>query len=67
MDANRFDNLTRTIGKQNTRREMLKAAAGSALAVVGVAAGGRVARGQGVTAQARGFKNDDCFADGDCE
>ena len=38
MDNNRFDNLTRYIGEQKTRRNMIKAAAGSTLAVLGMGA-----------------------------
>ena len=38
MDNNRFDNLTRYIGEQKTRRNMIKAAAGSTLAVLGMSA-----------------------------
>ena len=60
MDANRFDNLTRNVGEQKSRRTMIKAAAGSTLAVLGIGAVGRVALGQDVSAEARGFRRDDC-------
>jgi hypothetical protein len=66
VDANRFDNLTRTIGEQTTRRTMFKTAAGGALAVLGMGAVGRAALGQDVTAESRGFKGDDCTDNTDC-
>ncbi len=66
MDANRFDNLTRNVGEQKTRRNMLKAAAGSTLAVLGMGAVGRVALGQDVSSAATGFKGDSCDDSGDC-
>lgn len=65
MDANRFDNLTQNVGEQKTRRTMIKAAAGSTLAVLGIGAVGRVALGQDVSAEARGFRRDDCSRNAD--
>lgn len=66
MDGNRFDNLSKTIGEQTSRRGMLKTAAGGTLAVLGLGALGRVALGQDVTAESQGFKGDDCESDDDC-
>ena len=60
MDANRFDNLARNVGEQSSRRTMIKAAAGTTLAMLGLGAVGRVALGQDVQAEARGFRRDDC-------
>jgi hypothetical protein len=66
MDNNRFDNLTRYIGEQKTRRNMIKAAAGSTLAVLGMGAAGRVALGQDVSTASTGYQNDACGGSGDC-
>src|SRR5688500_17820912 len=60
VDKNRFHNLARNIGVQASRREMMKAAAGSTLPVLGMAAVSRAALGQRVGAEARGFRRDDC-------
>ena len=35
MNGNRFDNLARNVGNLSSRRNMIKAAAGSTLAVLG--------------------------------
>ena len=59
MDASRFDQLARSVGKQTNRRNMVKVAAGSTLAVLGVAAGER-------SALAAGFQGDACVDSGDC-
>jgi len=67
VDANRFDALTRTIGEQTTRRTMLKTAAGSALAALGMGALGRVALGQDVAVESNGFKGDKCKKNKDCK
>ena len=67
MDANRFDSLTRRIGEQTNRRDMLKTAAAGALAVTGFGAFGRAALGQDVSAEDQGFKGDDCDNNGDCK
>ena len=66
MDANRFDTLTRRIGAQTNRREMLKTAAAGTLAIAGLGAVGRVALGQEVSAESQGFKGDDCESADDC-
>ncbi|MCC2630061.1 MAG: Dickkopf N-terminal cysteine-rich region [Thermomicrobiales bacterium] len=66
MDNNRFDNLTRYIGEQKTRRNMIKAAAGSTLAVLGMGAARRVALGQDVSIESTGYQNDACVDSGDC-
>jgi hypothetical protein len=66
VDANRFDRLSRVVGEQTNRRNMLKAAAGGTLAVVGVGALRRSALGQDVIAESRGYKGDDCFDNSDC-
>jgi hypothetical protein len=60
VDRIRFDNLARNVGAQASRREMMKAAAGSTLAVLGMSALSRTALGQRVGAEARGFRRDDC-------
>lgn len=67
MDANRFDTLTRAIGAQSNRRDMLKTAAAGTLAVTGLGALGRVALGQDVSAEAQGFKGDECVNSDDCK
>lgn len=67
MDANRFDTLTRTIGGQRTRRDMLKTAAAGTLAVAGLGAVGRAALGQDVGVESQGFKGDDCDTNDDCK
>ena len=67
MDANRFDNMTRSIGEQRTRRDMLKTAAAGTLAVAGLGALGRVALGQDVSIEAKGFKGDKCDNNSDCK
>jgi hypothetical protein len=66
MGNNRFDNLTRYIGEQKTRRNMIKAAAGSTLAVLGMGAARRVALGQDVSIESTGYQNDTCVDSGDC-
>lgn len=60
VDGNRFDNLARNVGDQASRRNMIKAAAGSTLAALGMGAVGRAALGRKVSAEARGFRRDDC-------
>lgn len=66
MDANRFDNMARNVGEQTTRRNMIKVAAGSTLAVFGMGAVGRAALGQGVGSEATGYQGDSCVDSGDC-
>ena len=65
VDAIRFDRVARIVGEQTNRRNMMKAAAGSALAALGMSAVGRVALGQDVSAEA-GFKGQACVDSGDC-
>ena len=60
MEGMNFDRLTRTIGEQTNRRGMLKVAAAGTLSVLGLGAAGRVALGQDVTAESRGYKGDSC-------
>ena len=60
MDSDRFDNLARNVGEQTSRRNMIKAAAGTTLGMVGMGAVARVALGKNVSAEARGFRRDDC-------
>jgi hypothetical protein len=60
VDGIQFDNIARNIGDQSSRRKMIKAAAGSTLAVLGMGAVGRAALGKDVSAEARGFRRDDC-------
>ena len=60
MDANRFDRLSQHVGKQASRRSMIKAAAGGAVALLGLGAVSRAA------AAATGFNGDTCDASGDC-
>ena len=66
MDANRFDSLSRSIGEQRNRRDMLKTAAAGTLAVAGLGAFGRAALGQAVSAESQGFKGDSCDDNDDC-
>jgi hypothetical protein len=61
MDANRFDHLSRQVGRQSDRRRMLKSIAGSALALVGVGAIQRRAGAQS------GREGSNCFSTADCE
>jgi hypothetical protein len=61
MDADRFDRLSRQVGRQGDRRRMLKGIAGSALALVGV---GAVQRRAGAQSGAEGSN---CVSDADCE
>ena len=68
MDADRFDRLARNVGEQTDRRNMLKTAAASALALTGMGALGRVAFGQEVSAEAnKGYKGDKCKNNSDCK
>ena len=68
MEADRFDRLTRNLGAQTGRRDMLKTAAASALALTGMGALGRVAFGQDVEAESnKGFKGDKCNNNHDCK
>jgi hypothetical protein len=55
-----FDRLSRAISEQTNRRGMLKVAAAGTLAALGLGAVGRAALGQDVTAEARGYRRDDC-------
>jgi hypothetical protein len=67
MEANRFDAVSRSIGEQHGRRAMLKAAAAGSLAVLGLGSIARVALGQDVSAEAKGFKGDNCDNNSDCK
>lgn len=67
MDADRFDHMTRMLGEQRDRRGMVKAATGSALAVLGMGALGRAALGQEVSAEGKGFKGNKCDNNNDCK
>jgi hypothetical protein len=60
VESKHFDSLTRTIGEQTNRRGALKVAAAGTLSVLGLGAVGRVALGQDVTAESRGYKGDSC-------
>jgi hypothetical protein len=66
VDGKRFDTLTRSIGEQTNRRDMLKTAAAGTLAIAGLGAFGRAALGQDVEAESQGFKGDDCDTSDDC-
>jgi hypothetical protein len=66
VDGKTFDRVARIVGDQTSRRSMIKAAAGSTLAVLGMRAVGRVALGQDVSTAATGFKGDSCDDNGDC-
>ncbi|MCA9878881.1 MAG: hypothetical protein KC442_13910 [Thermomicrobiales bacterium] len=66
MDSNRFDNMSRQIGEQSDRRQMLKTAAGGTLALLGMGALSRVALGQDVEAEA-GYDGQKCKRDADCK
>ena len=61
MDDNRFDDLTRRVGRQTDRRVMFKTTAGGALALLGLGAARR-----GVGAQS-GREGGNCFTNADCE
>ena len=67
MDANRFDRLSRQVGRQSNRRHMLKSIAGSALALVGVGAVQRRAGAQSGVEGSNCFSNDDCETSLVCE
>jgi hypothetical protein len=62
LDGKRFDYLARALGEQTDRRGMAKAAAGGALALLGLGALGRNA----VTAASGGFDGDTCETNADC-
>jgi len=62
MDANRFDTIARVVGSSADRRDLLKAAAGSALGLVGLSALADGALAADVGAEAR-----DCTKDKDCK
>ncbi len=59
MDSQRFDRLTRHVGKQTSRRDAIKATAGGTLALLGL---GVLSR----TAAAVGFNGDACDTSADC-
>lgn len=61
MDAERFDALSRRIGKRTDRRTMLRAAAAGTLALAGLGAAGRAAQASD------GRDGSSCFANSDCE
>jgi hypothetical protein len=67
VDDKRFDNLTRRIGAETSRRTMIKTAAGGTLAVLGLGSIARVTLGQDVSAEDQGFKGDDCDKNSDCK
>jgi hypothetical protein len=59
VDSTRFDRISRVIGDQKNRRDMLKTAVGSALAIAGLGAVSQTVLG--VTADAnKGYRGDDC-------
>jgi hypothetical protein len=60
LDNQRFDRLSRHVGKQTTRRGALKATAGGTLALLGLGAISRAA------AASSGFNGDECFSSADC-
>src|SRR5829696_3415246 len=62
MDANRFDTIARVVGSSADRRDLLKAAAGSALGLVGLSALTDRAVAADVVAEARS-----CHKDKDCK
>ena len=66
VDGARFDTIARTIGEQTTRRMMVRTAAGSALALLGLGVIAGDAVGQDVTAEARGFKGRPCDTNREC-
>ena len=63
MDGSRFDSIARNVGEQTNRRNVMRTVAGSALAALGLGAVGRVALGQGVHTEAKGYRGDDCSHD----
>jgi len=61
VEDNRFDSLTRRVGRQTDRRAMFETAGGGALALLGLGAARR-----GVAAQS-GREGGNCFTSADCE
>lgn len=61
MDDSRFDRLARQVGRQASRRTMVRTAAGGALALFGL---GRATRQAGAQS---GREGGNCFTDADCE
>lgn len=61
MDPNRFDRLSRRIGRQTDRRQLAKITAGGTLAVLGLGAVQHQARA------VRGQEGDPCTTNGDCQ
>lgn len=66
MDANRFDNMSRQIGEQSDRRQMLKTAAGGTMALLGMGALSRAVLAQDVEAEA-GYDGQKCKQDSNCK
>jgi hypothetical protein len=60
LDNRRFDRLSRHVGAQTSRRGAFKAAAGGALALVGLGAVSRKAAAQ------TGLEGDSCLSTADC-
>jgi hypothetical protein len=68
MDANRFDALARVVGSSADRRGLLKAAAGSALGLVGLSALANGVMAADVVAEAKNcHKDKNCKGDDVCD
>jgi hypothetical protein len=68
MDANRFDAIARVVGSSADRRSLLKAAAGSALGLVGLSALSSSTLADDVVAEAKNCKKDkDCKGSDVCK
>lgn len=65
MDAHHFDTMSRQVGAQTDRRQMLTTAAGGTLALLGIGGFSRAALGQEVEAE-RGWKGQQCKKDATC-
>jgi hypothetical protein len=70
LDDNRFDSLTRQVAQQSTRRTMVTAAMGGALALLGLGGLGQssAARNKRGNNQSNrtGFEDDECATNTDC-
>lgn len=66
MDGKRFDYLTRSLGEQTDRRGMARAAAGGALALLGLGALGSEAFAKNNNNKSGGFEGDTCDTNSDC-
>ena len=70
MEDNRFDSLTRHVGRQTARRTMIKSAVGGTLALLGIGIVDQASearnRGRNNRGRRTGFENDECATNDDC-